>query len=228
MAWIVAEVTKCRGGFTHQHRLIDVTCSRHISESFDRVHKRDVIATRQDLGVRCRVKPLTCAIFALVTAQLSGDNSISAISGHKQTLAEWLTTFNILAVVIDPYTHQSGWILPTAARLFGHYEEADIRCCFVVTSEAEGAAEYLGPFGRDFLVLLDPERKLVAEMGLETVPAIVHINQDGSVAGSAEGWQPAEWSEVLAGVEEDMDWRSKPILPGSKDPGAFEGTPAAG
>jgi hypothetical protein len=171
---------------------------------------------------------LQCANFSVVTAQLSGETSISAISGHEQTLAEWLTTFNLLAVVIDPYTHQSGWILPTAARLFGLYEEADIRCCFIVTSDADGAASYLGPYSREFLVLVDPERKVVAELGLETLPALVHVNQDGSVAGSVEGWQPLEWSAVLAGVEEDMDWRSRPILPAPRDPGPFEGTPAAG
>jgi hypothetical protein len=163
-----------------------------------------------------------------VTTDLSSDLTISEINGHQQTLSEWLTMFNLLAVVIDPYTHQSGWILPTAGRLFNHYAEADIRCCFVVASDAEGAKSYLGPFGRDYLTLLDPDRALIGQLALESLPAMVHIHQDGTVGASAQGWQPREWSSVLDGVEEAMDWRSRPQLPQPGDPGPFEGTPAAG
>lgn len=158
----------------------------------------------------------------------SGDLKLATITGHEQTLDEWLIVFNMLVVVIDPYTYESGWILPTAGRLFGTYDEADIRCAFVVASDAEGARSYLGPFADRHLVLLDEDRSLIGALGLERLPAIVHLSQDATVTGCAEGWNPAEWSEVLAGVEEDMDWYSRPLLPAAGDPGAFEGTPAAG
>ena len=62
-----------------------------------------------------------------VPSELSSTLSLATDSGEEQSLSQWLTTFNLLAVVIDPYTHQSGWILPTADRLFNHYSEADIR-----------------------------------------------------------------------------------------------------
>ena len=169
-----------------------------------------------------------CAIFAAVPKDPSSELTIATDSGDEQTLSQWLTTFNMLAVVVDPYTYESGWILPTAARLFRHYEEADIRCVFIVASDGEGARQYLGTFGPDFLVLVDPEREMIESLGLERLPAIVHIGQNANLLGSAEGWDPDEWAEVIAGVEDAMAWRSRPLLPTSKDPGRFEGTPALG
>ena len=71
------------------------------------------------------------------------------MDGAEQKLSQWLTTFNLLAVVIDPYTHESGWIIPTANRIFAHYEEADIRCAFLVTGSGAGARQYLGKYAED-------------------------------------------------------------------------------
>lgn len=159
---------------------------------------------------------------------LSRDIVLATDAGDEQTLDQWLTTFNLLAVVIDPYTHESGWILPTADRLFGHYEEADVRCVYVVASDGEGARQYLGKFAPTRLVLVDPDREFIGSLGLERLPAIAHIGQDGTVLGSAEGWDPDEWREVVDGVEDAMDWYSRPLIPTSKDPGRFEGTPALG
>lgn len=136
--------------------------------------------------------------------------------------------FNLLAVVIDPYTHESGWILPTADRLFSHYDEADIRCVYVVASDGEGARQYLGKYASEQLVLVDPEREFISSLGLERLPALVHVGQDANLLGAAEGWNPEEWSKVIDGVEEAMAWRARPLLPISTDPGLFEGTPAMG
>ncbi|WP_419946449.1 hypothetical protein [Candidatus Poriferisodalis sp.] len=156
------------------------------------------------------------------------DIKLETITGRGHTLAEWLVVFNLLVAVIDPYTRQSGWILPTASRVLFHYEEADIRCAFVVCSDAEGARSFLGPFADKHLVLLDPDREFVHALDLERLPALLHLAQDASVLGSAQGWNAGEWYDVITGVEEAMDWRARPVLPTADDPGNFEGTPALG
>jgi len=166
------------------------------------------------------------ANLAFVATDPSTQLTIATIDGAEQTLSQWLTTFNLLAVVLDPYTYESGWIIPTADRIFAHYEEADIRCAFLVTGNSDGARQYLGKYADSWLALTDEDREFVGSLGLQRLPALVHIGQDGSLVGSAEGWDPAEWRSVLDGVEEAMAWRSKPLLPTSQDPGAFEGTPA--
>jgi len=154
------------------------------------------------------------------------DLTIEDLSGYEASIKDRLVMFNLLLVAIDPHTHQSGWILPTAARLFGHYQEADIRCAFLVAGDAAGARSYLGPYADDFLVLLDEERALIKALDLQYLPALVHVRQDGSVAASAEGWSPENWTTVLNGVEETMAWYSRPLLPSTRDPGPFAGTPA--
>ena len=153
---------------------------------------------------------------------------LATSEGHTQTLEEWLTVFNLLVVVLDPFTYQSGWIIPTAARVFDHYEEADVRCAFVLTSDAEGAQSFLGQYADRYLLLVDPEREFVRSLGLEQLPALVHIDQNCTVAGSAQGWIAAQWSEVLTNLEDDMSWRTRPLLPVPSDPGQFAGTPAQG
>ena len=126
---------------------------------------------------------------------------LDPITGDPHSLAEWLTLFNLLVVVLDPYTRESGWIIETAGRLFRLYEEADVRVGFVVTGDEDGARQYLGPYADEFLVLVDPDRDFVRSLELERLPALVHITQDCTVEGSAEGWKAEEWEEVLAGVE---------------------------
>ncbi|NOX32057.1 MAG: hypothetical protein GXP35_18745 [Actinobacteria bacterium] len=158
----------------------------------------------------------------------SPDIELIDLSGYSAPLGVRLSMFNMLSVVIDPYTHQSGWIIPTAARLFWHYQEADIRCGFIVASDADGARSYLDSYVDAHQVLLDPDRELISSMELQSLPALVHIRQDASLAACAEGWDAADWRVVLDGVEEAMDWRSKPALPITGDPGSFAGTPALG
>ncbi len=96
----------------------------------------------------------------------------------------------------------------------------------LVTGNGDGARQYLGKYADSWLVLTDENREFVGSLSLERIPALVHIGQDGSLVGFAEGWDPAEWRSVLDGVEEAMAWRSRPLLPTPQDPGAFEGTPA--
>ncbi len=155
-----------------------------------------------------------------------GDTVLTHVSGRSYPLESWVTMFNLLVVVVDPYTHESAWILPTAARLFDHYDEADVRVGFVVTADAEGATAYLGPFASEYLVLLDPGRDFVKAVELDRLPALLHLRQDASLGGSAQGWDPEEWRKVLDGMEQDMLWRSQPLLPAPGDPAPFAGTPA--
>ena len=37
---------------------------------------------------------------------------------------------------------------------------------------------------------------MVKGLGLERLPALVHIRQDLAVVGAAEGWHPPEWDSI--------------------------------
>jgi len=161
-------------------------------------------------------------------ADLEGDIKLTAVrTGETRTLAEWTTMFHLAVVVVDPFTYESSWILDTGRRILSVYAEADCRVGFIVTGTVEEAKQFLGPIVDEYFVLVDPDRDAVRAMGLEQLPAFVHIDSAPAVAGKAEGWDPDEWKVVAEGLTKVMDWR-RPVIPASSDPVPFAGTPALG
>ena len=153
------------------------------------------------------------------------DLVLAPLKGDEHTVREWLTTFHLAFVALDPYSHQSAWLLDTAMRVLTTFDQADVRVAVVVTAPVGDALEFLGPYANDVLVFLDPDRKVVNAFGLERLPAIVHLGMDGTVVNAAEGWDPKEWRTVVNHLAKVTSWLA-PVLPGPRDPGPFEGAPA--
>jgi hypothetical protein len=159
-----------------------------------------------------------------VVTTAPADLSVTALGGEPRTLEEWVTTFHLLLVVIDPYTDQSAWILETADRILNNFREADCRVAWLVASDAADARTFLGPYSARTLTLIDPDRAVIRGLGLERLPALVHIRQDLTVVGAAEGWHPAEWASITENLGRIMSW-SRPLIPGGLDPSPFDGSP---
>ena len=153
------------------------------------------------------------------------DVVLSSIDGASRPLEEWLTTFNLACVVIDPYTNESSWILKTAARILAGFSGADVRVNFVVACDATDARSFLGKLADEFLVFTDPDRRFVASLGLKELPAFVFVSMDGNVAASAEGWDGSEWRRVADAIAAATAW-NKQAIPAAADPAPFKGTPA--
>lgn len=156
-----------------------------------------------------------------------GDVQLAPLDGEPRTLAQWLTTFHLAAVILDPFTYESAWLLETSGRILENFRESDCRVAFVVTASADEAREFLGPWTDRILTFTDPDRELVKGLGLNELPAFVHLRQDVQVAGVAEGWDPVEWRNVAVGLAKAMSW-SKPLIPGVGDPKPYAGSPASG
>lgn len=155
------------------------------------------------------------------------DLSLAPINGDARSLAEWLKTFQLATVVLDPFTNESSWILETAAGILTHFTGADVRVAFIVTGTADEARAFLGPWAEKLLTFADPDRAAVKALGLNELPAFVQIRGDGKVVGAAEGWDPIEWREVAERLAKDMSW-SAPLIPAAGAPSAFAGSAAAG
>ena len=155
----------------------------------------------------------------------SPDTVLHTLDGEKRELHEWLTTFHLLSVVIDPYTNESAWVLKTARRILRQFAGASVRINYVVTAGADEARTFLGPLADEAMVFVDPERAFVKQLALKQLPAFVFLRIDGNVVASAEGWNPIEWRAVADEVARTVSW-SKPLIPAPGDPGAFAGTPA--
>ena len=155
------------------------------------------------------------------------DLKLAPINGEPRTIAEWLNMFQLAVVVLDPYTNESAWLLETAGRVLTHFNGADCRVAFLVTAPAEDARSFLGPWADRLLVFADPDRTAVKALGLNELPAFVHVRQDLKVVGAAEGWDPLEWREVANALAKSNSW-SAPLIPGPNDPTPYAGSAAAG
>ena len=155
------------------------------------------------------------------------DIKLTTIGSESRPLEEWVTTFHLASVVLDPYTNESSWILKPATRILEAFRGADVRVNLVVTCGAEEAKQFLGPLADQFLVFCDPDRTFVRGLGVATLPAFVFVRGDGSVQAAAEGWNPAEWRQVAKAIADNTSWIA-PTIPGSGDPSPFHGTPAHG
>ena len=174
-----------------------------------------------DLPRRTRYRPTAMA------SDPAPDLKLTALRGDSFTVSEWLTTFHLCIVVLDPYTNESAWILETAGRILSNYSAGDVRVAFLVTASADETRQFLGPWADRLLAFTDPDREVVKGLGLSELPALVHLNISGAVEGSAEGWDPDAWRQVAENLSRIMDW-TRPTIPGPGDPAPYSGTAALG
>jgi hypothetical protein len=153
------------------------------------------------------------------------DLGLTPLNGPSRTVTQWLTTFHLFFVAVDPFTNESAWILPTARRILLNFEEADCRVAWLVAGTPEECVLFLGPWSREILTFADPDRTAIRGFGIERLPAVVHVANDGTVVGSAEGWDPAEWRDVTNQLAKEMGWLAPPV-PRPGDPAPFQGTQA--
>jgi hypothetical protein len=153
------------------------------------------------------------------------DLELTPLQGEGRTIEQWLTTFHLVSVVIDPYTNESAWILDTAARVMRDFAGAAVRVNWVVTGSTDDAKAFLGPLADEFLTFADPDRAYVRALGLVHLPAFVFLRVDGVVAAAAEGWDAAEWRQVADAVAKTVYW-TRTVIPAPGDPQPFAGTPA--
>jgi len=162
-----------------------------------------------------------------VSTQAPPDVELAPLGGEARPLSEWVTNFHLALVALDPYTNESAWLLETGGRILQGFAQADCRVAFVVMADADDARRFLGPWAERVLTFADPDRALVGALGLEALPAFVHIRTDLSVASTAEGWDPQEWRAAATDLAREMSWTA-PAIPAAGDPGAFPGSPAKG
>src|SRR4051794_19730017 len=98
---------------------------------------------------------------AAVVTEAPADLELAPLEGQAYPLRAWLTTFHLVAAVLDPYTAESAWLLPTVARVFRSYDQADCRVGIIVTCSAAEGEQFLGPYAKEFLSFADPERTTV-------------------------------------------------------------------
>ncbi len=151
---------------------------------------------------------------------------LTPLQGDARPAEEWVTTFHLVFVAIDPFTLESAWLLEGAARILRTFVGADCRVAWLVTGNAEQARRFLGPLADEFLTFVDPERAVVRGLDLQELPAFVHLDQALQIVSVAEGWRPDDWRDATERLADLMGW-SRPVVPASGDPSPYPGSPVA-
>jgi len=162
-----------------------------------------------------------------VATNPSPDLMLSSINGRARSVGQWLTTFHLLFVAVDPGNDRSSWVVPTAGRVLTGYEQADCRVAWLVAGTPAEARRFLGRWSSEILTFADPDLTAIRGFGLGSLPAIVHVGMDGSVVNAVEGWDPTDWRRLTAELSRIVRW-SRPTIPVPSDPGSFTGAPLRG
>ncbi|MGZ4688197.1 MAG: hypothetical protein ACXVKA_16850 [Acidimicrobiia bacterium] len=148
---------------------------------------------------------------------------LATSKGVSRTLDDWSTMFQMCLVILPDRPEASAWV-PVARRIFGVLGDSDCRTAYVVTGSAQIAKRILGDEELNQATFVDPDRTLVASLGLEHLPAFVFLRQDTTVGAATEGWDPAEWQRVAKEVARAMAWSVPEVAP----PGEPIPTPSGG
>jgi hypothetical protein len=152
--------------------------------------------------------------------------SITSYAGVTRTLDDWATVFN-LALIVLPDDPGGASFIPVIDRIFATFGDSDVRTIVCVPSTAAITKRILGDRLEKWLVWCDPEKVLVSSLGLERLPAFVHLRQDTSLVSAAQGWSPTEWQRVADEIAKHEHWTS-PIVSGRGDPAPTPGWPTVG
>jgi hypothetical protein len=148
---------------------------------------------------------------------------LASTKGVTRTLDDWSTMFHLCLVVLPPRPEANVFV-PIAKRIFQVFGDADCHTAFCVVGNEFIARGVLGDAEDSYLSFVDPDGELVASLGLTRLPAFVHLRQDTTLVGAAEGWEPSEWQAVAKEVGKAMAW-SVPTVAGAGDPPPTPGWP---
>ncbi len=166
------------------------------------------------------------ALVSPAVADAPPDLVLTSLRGEGYPLRDWLTSYPLLLVALDPYTHESAWLLETAGRLLHLYSPADVRTGWLVAADAEGCRQFLGPWADQFLTFADPDREAAVGLGFERLPGLCFVRSDGFLQ-VVNGWDPEGWRTVTSQVSKILSW-SRPMIPRPGDPTPYLGTPVKG
>ena len=165
----------------------------------------------------------------MAAAEVPATTTLAALEGGEtRTIDEWLITFQLLGVVLDPFTYESSWLLETAGRILETFRGASVRICFILTCIDAQARQFLGPWAEQMLVYVDPDRTFVRACGLERAagPRPPAPEPDARRRGGGVAC-PRRGAPVVARVAVDTAW-TKPVVPLAGDPAPYPGSPALG
>jgi hypothetical protein len=151
--------------------------------------------------------------------------ALTSLKGVTRTLDDWATVFNLAIVLLPARPEASAWV-PVIERMYRTFGDSDVRTTICVSSTPAIARRILGDAADRWLAFADPDEALATSLKLERLPAFVHLRQDTSLVGAAQGWSPTEWQKVADEIARLQHWTS-PVVRAAGNPPPTPGWPIA-
>jgi hypothetical protein len=151
--------------------------------------------------------------------------ALTSLKGVTRTLDDWATVFN-LAIVLLPARPEAGAWVKVIDRIYKTFGDSDVRTTICVSSTPAITRRIIGDAADRYLVFSDPDESLAKSLGLERLPAFVHLRQDTSLVGAAQGWSPTEWQKIADEIARTQHWTT-PVVTGAGNPPPTPGWPLA-
>ncbi len=141
---------------------------------------------------------------------------LTSIKGVTRSLDDWATTFNLAVVMLPARVEASAWN-PVIERMYRTLGDSDVRTCIWVASTPAISRRIVGDLADRYLTFCDPDHALAGSLGLERLPAFVHLRQDTTLVAAAQGWSVTEWQKVADEIARHVHWIA-PVLVGPGNP----------
>jgi hypothetical protein len=148
---------------------------------------------------------------------------LTSIKGVTRTLDDWATVFHLAIVLLPPRVEAAAFV-PVIERMFRTLGDSDARTCICVSGNEHIARRLLGRAADDWLVFCDPDSTLASSLGLERLPALVHLRQDTTLVEVAQGWSASDWQRVADEIARHQHWTA-PVLAAPGNPPPTPGWP---
>src|SRR5437879_5576347 len=99
-------------------------------------------------------------------------------------VSAWISMFHLVFVAVNPRNEPRAWMLDTAGRSFGTYDDAACRLAWLVAGTPGAARRPLRPLADEVLTFADPDLAATRAFGLSALPAIVHLGMDGTIVNA--------------------------------------------
>ncbi len=146
---------------------------------------------------------------------------LTSLKGVTRSLDDWATTFNLAIVMLPARAEASAWN-GVIDRIYATFGDSDVRTTIWVNSTPNIARRIIGELADRYLVFCDPDGTLASSLGIERLPAFVHLRQDTTLVGAAQGWSPTEWQKVADEIARHVHWTS-PAIAAAGGPAASSG-----
>jgi hypothetical protein len=146
---------------------------------------------------------------------------LTDLAGTARTIDDWATIFS-LAIVLLPARLEAAAFVPVIDRIYNTFGDSDVRTTVCVAANPAITRRILGDAAQRYLTFCDPDHTLATSLGLQRLPAFVHLRQDTTLVASSQGWSASEWQKVADRIARHVHW-SSPIVAGPRNPAPSPG-----